>query len=98
MGTLMRSADGTTSGILERSQQLHQELLALRVASARSRHEAALAGLQQAITDNHPDGDQHAGDWQRILEARVVEADALSEYISALRAYSAAPAVPLQVV
>jgi hypothetical protein len=94
----MRSDDGTTSGTLERSQRLHLELLARRVASAKSRHEAALAGLQQAIADNHPNGENQPGGWHKILEARFVEADALSEYISALRAYSAAPGPPLQVV
>jgi len=93
----MRSADGTTSGILERSQQLHLELLARRVASAKSRHEAALAELRQAIEENQLNGEPHPDGWQRILEARFVEADALSEYISALRAYSA-PAQPLQMV
>jgi hypothetical protein len=78
-------------GILERSQRLHQELLARRVASAKLRYEAAMAGLQQAIADYHPDA------WQKILEARFVEADALSEYLAALRACEAAPS-PLQVV
>jgi hypothetical protein len=94
----MRSADGTTSGILERSQRLHQELLARRVATAKSRHEDALARLQQAIAEYHPAGEPQADGWQKILEARFVEADALSEYISALRAYSTAPDPPLHVV
>jgi hypothetical protein len=91
----MRSVDGTTSGILERSQALHLELLARRVASAKSRHEAALAGLQLAIAENQ-EGERHPDGWQKILEARFLEADALSEYIGALRAYSTL--VPLQVV
>jgi hypothetical protein len=95
----MRSPDGTTSGILERSQQLHLELLARRLASAKSRHEAALAELQQTIAENQPDGVSRPDGWQKILEARFVEADALSEYITALRAYSTVPgAAPLQVV
>jgi hypothetical protein len=91
------SSDGTTSGILERSQRLHQELLAQRVASAKSRHEAALARLQQAIAEHQPDSDPQPDGWQKILEARFAEADALSEYITALRAYSAAP-IPLHVI
>ena len=82
----MMSADN----ILERSQRLHQELLARRVAMAKLRHEAAMAELQLAIADNHPDA------WQKILEARCIEADALSEYITALRAYGAQPS--LQVI
>jgi hypothetical protein len=95
----MRSPDGTTSGILERSQRLHLELLARRVASAKSRHENALANLQQAIAENPPNGESSPDGWQKILEARFVEADALSEYITALRAYSTAPAAAhLQVV
>lgn len=94
----MRSADGTTSGILERSQQLHLELLARRVASAKARHEDALADLRQVIEDNQPNGAPQADGWQKILEARFREADALSEYISALRAYSSTSPAPLQVV
>jgi hypothetical protein len=94
----MISGDGTTSGILERSQRLHLELLARRVASAKAQHEDALARLQQVITDHHPNGQPHPDGWQKILEARFVEADALSEYISALRAYDAAPPPPLRVV
>ena len=88
----MMSADN----ILERSQRLHQELLARRVAMAKLRHEAALARLQQAIADYHPNGEPHADGWQKILEARFAEADALSEYITALRAYGAQPS--LQVI
>jgi hypothetical protein len=60
----MTSADD----ILERSQRLHQELLAQRVARAKLQHEAAMAELQQAIADDHPNA------WQKILEARCVEA------------------------
>jgi hypothetical protein len=94
----MISEDGTTSGVLERSQRLHLELLARRVASARTRHETALAALRQVIADHHPNGQPHRDGWQKILEARFVEADALSEYIAALRAYDAAPGPPLHVV
>jgi hypothetical protein len=94
----MISEEGTTSGVLERSQRLHLELLARRVAAAKSRHEIALANLQQAIAEHHPNGGPHPDGWQKILEARFVEADALSEYISALRAYDAAPPPPLHVV
>lgn len=91
------SSDGAASDILARSQRLHQELLAKRLASARSRHEVALARLQQVIASTQPNGHTHAEGWREILEARFVEADALSEYIAALRAYSESPA-PLQVI
>jgi len=84
-------ADGITSGILERSQRLHQELLAQRVASAKSRHDAALAALQEAIATNHPASGPVPDGWRGILEARFAEADALSEYIAALRAWSSLP-------
>jgi hypothetical protein len=94
----MMSAEDMTSGILERSQRLHQELLAQRVAAALARHQAALSRLQQTIADNHPNGDRHPDGWREILAARFAEAEALSEYIAALRAYSAAPAPPLHVV
>jgi outer membrane PBP1 activator LpoA protein len=80
----------TAVGIIERSQRLHQELLARRVAAAELRYEAAMAELRQVIADNQPDA------WQKILEARCIEAEALSEYIAALRAYGAPPS--LQVV
>jgi len=89
---------GTESEILQRSLRLHQELLAKRVASARSRHDEAMVKLQRAIEDNHPNGQRHPDGWQRILEARVTESDALSEYIAALRAYAETPSVSLQVV
>ena len=83
----MISEDGTISGILERSQRLHMELLAQRVASAKSLHEAALARLQEALAEGDAEG------WHGILEARFAEADALSAYMAALRAYSDTPSL-----
>jgi hypothetical protein len=77
--------------ILERSQQLHQKLLARRLAVAKSRHDAAMVRLRQIIDANHPNGELHPEGWREILQARFVESEALSEYISVLREVETAP-------
>ena len=86
------AANGLATGILARSQRLHQQLLARRLASAKHRHDAALAALQQVIATSHEGCESNPESWRHILEARFAEADALSDYIAALRAYADPPA------
>jgi hypothetical protein len=85
----MPSRAARPAGTLETSQRLHQELLARRLASAKTRHDAAWRALRDAIdacgSANPPDPEG----WREILEARFQEADALSDYIAALRAFAA---------
>lgn len=83
------SSSGMAFDILERSHRLHQELLARRLAAAKSQHDAALDALRRVIDDNQAAAALHPDGWREILEVRFAEADALAEYISALRAFSA---------
>lgn len=85
------AAEGSTAALFERSQRLHQELLARRVASAKARHDAALAALQRTLAANQPNCAPEPDGWRGILEARFAEADALSEYVAALRAFANPP-------
>lgn len=63
---------------------LVEELWRGRLAQARSRYDAAAEELRRAIETNSDDSLQR-DEWQAILEIRFREADALSEYLSALR-------------
>lgn len=77
------------SGVIEKSRGLQKELWRQRLVAARTRHEAAFAELRRIMDMNAPDRELHPNSWQGVLEARFAESDALSEYIEALKVYSA---------
>jgi len=78
-----------TVTVLDKTHQLQTELWRRRVADARSRHRSAVADLTRVIESNSAvDGPPAPDAWKTVLEARFHEADALSVYIEALKAYS----------
>jgi hypothetical protein len=76
-------------GVIDKSRRLQQELWRRRLAAARSRHTDASAELRRVMEANSPESDLQPDGWQGVLEARFAEADALSDYIEALKVYSA---------
>jgi hypothetical protein len=74
---------GRAPDILTESRRLQRELCRVRLDAARSRYEATAEELRQAV-EGRGNGEQ----WQEILEIRFREADALSEYLNALRTFS----------
>jgi hypothetical protein len=69
--------------VLTESHRLQKELWRVRVEAARSRYETTAEELRRAV-ENGSQGDA----WQEILEVRFREADALSEYLTAMRMFT----------
>jgi hypothetical protein len=71
--------------VLTVSHRLRKELWRARVEAARSRYESTAEELRRAVANRSGDA------WQEILEIRFREADALSEYLNALRTFTGIP-------
>jgi hypothetical protein len=68
--------------VLTESHRLQLQLCRERPDAAQTRYEAAAEELRQAV-----EGGGNGGAWQEILEIRFHQADALSEYLDALRTF-----------